>query len=429
MQDEYNANPIYMSPTQSKIAHKDSGREISSQSVIDTKAHISDIADYDSLAGDLNHEQYELTQMHNVYKQTQRELRLRRKRNDGKAEKTKIATKESRIDELTGYKSISSEYSLESYIQKLVEDGDVKDFYGNWGLVLSVTDKPYVYKIWYDDPPFEHYADFCIRNQKISFVPKVYGKVKTIPLTFVRDISHRHVKIKALRIEKLSSITSWDTITDIIFESIDYDNYDNSNKNEMRAILQSSTSIKELLSGYYGKLTTYGYQWVNDIIDNMDKITNNGKMSKDIRLPNIMKTDDNKLKITDPVYDMSDSKGIVQLFDTINSAEFTPDKKNFMVHGKNEEVSPLFVQGKFVNHTLNWFCHQIDNTKELVFPDVSDIGKLTFNQQFAILVTDKSPMELKIAIAKIIDTSNIKLVTDKYLKDIALRYLKKVNRQ
>jgi hypothetical protein len=100
-----------------------------------------------------------------------------------------------------------------------------------------------------------------------------------------------------------------------------------------------------------------------------------------------------------------------------------------MVHGKKGEVSPIFVQGKFINHTVNWFCYQIDNTWDLVFPDISDIDKLTFNQQFAILVSEKSPMDLKLAIAKIIDVDNVKLVTDKYLKDIANGYLKKVKRQ
>jgi hypothetical protein len=411
MQDEYHTNPSYIVPSQFKIT-----KGLRTKPIVDREAKISAIADYDSLIGDIGDEQNEMNKLHDVTKETQRRLKLKKS--------------SPQLDEnLTGYKAISSEYSLETYIQKLVADGDVEDFYGNWGLVLSVKSKPYVYKLWYDDPPFEYYADFCLKNQNISFVPKVYGKVRTIPLTLVRDISQKDAKIKALKIEKLSPVTSWDEVTDIIFESINYNNYDNSNKNEMRAILQSSTSITELLSGYYGKLTTYGYQWVTDLIENMDKITNNGKMSKDIRLPNIMKTEDDRLKITDPVFDMSDSKGIAQLLDTVNSAEFTPDKKNFMVYGKNGEVSPLFVQGKFINHTLNWFCHQIDNTRDLVFPDVSDIDKLTFNQQFAILVSDKSPTNLKITIAKIIDIGNVKLVTDKYLKDIASGYLKKVSRQ
>jgi hypothetical protein len=287
MRDEYHTNPSYIIPTQSKIT-----KGLRTRSIVDQEAEISGIADYDSLIGDIGDEQKEMDVIHKFSQATQRKFTLK---------------SSPKLDEdLTGYKAISEEYSLETYIQKIVSDGDVEDFYGNWGLVLSVKNKPYVYKIWYDDPPFEYYADFCIKNQNISFVPKVYGKVRTIPLTFIRDISKKDAKIKALKIEKLSSVSSWDEVTDIIFESINFNTYDNGDRNEMRGILQSSTSIKELLSGYYGKLTPYGYQWVKDLMENMDKITDNGKMSKDIRLPNIMKTSDNKLKITDPIYNMAD---------------------------------------------------------------------------------------------------------------------------
>lgn len=104
----------------------------------------------------------------------------------------------------SAYKHLEK-YTLQEYIQTLIDKHKIKIANGNFSVVLIPEDKPYVYKIWCDDEGFDAWIDYCIQNQgKYSFIPKIYGRIKKLPNVFIRNKIYKHSILKVAQIEKLS---------------------------------------------------------------------------------------------------------------------------------------------------------------------------------------------------------------------------------
>lgn len=114
------------------------------------------------------------------------------------------------LNELTGYRQFE-EFTLQQYLQNLVDKHKIKIANGNFSVVLIPEDKPYVYKIWSDDKGFDTWIEYCSKNQgKYSFIPKIYGKIKTLPHLFIRGDEYKDTKLKIVKIEKLNECLSMD---------------------------------------------------------------------------------------------------------------------------------------------------------------------------------------------------------------------------
>jgi hypothetical protein len=215
------------------------------------------------------------------------------------------------------YHAISKKYSLQSYLEFLCNYHGVNLHHGNWGTVISPPHKHYVYKLWLSDPPYEHYYEFCRKNQQLSFVPRITKGISVVPLVFDRDSTDEFTKVKVGRIEKLYPISRQE-INSMVY------------KPEARY----KPPLLDLIGDDdidFNSLTEYGAELVDEISQVPSELksiydfdTNDG---------NIMKTITGRLILSDPILDSS-GVGISKLYDTWYSSFYYPKKKQNAISGR-----------------------------------------------------------------------------------------------
>jgi hypothetical protein len=110
-------------------------------------------------------------------------------------------------NEALGVKKYYGTKSLPEFFKSLgwVMLGD-----GHFATVWKPQGKDYVIKAWVGtDRAYERFLSFCIKNRGNKHVPKVIGRLKSIPAFYIR--STRQEKVKLVKLE--------------ILENIDYEEY------------------------------------------------------------------------------------------------------------------------------------------------------------------------------------------------------------
>jgi hypothetical protein len=116
--------------------------------------------------------------------------------------------KSQHIDEkLIGYNSESKNQTLQTYLQSLVDKHKLKVHNGQFAIVLNPPDLNYIYKLWTVDAGFDKWIEVCKTHQNNPAIPKIIGRIKTIPNFFIRR-SEFTLPIKIVKIEKLKPLAS-----------------------------------------------------------------------------------------------------------------------------------------------------------------------------------------------------------------------------
>lgn len=113
-----------------------------------------------------------------------------------------------KLYELTGYKKYK-DMKLGEILMKLAQDNSFTEAKGTFAITIIPDNKPYVYKLWYQDNAYETYIKLVEEIPDNVFVPRIYGKAKKIkdfPIFFKkpeRTEFFNDKKIKIVKIEKL----------------------------------------------------------------------------------------------------------------------------------------------------------------------------------------------------------------------------------
>jgi hypothetical protein len=201
------------------------------------------------------------------------------------------------LNELTGYRQFE-EFTLQQYLQSLVDKHKIKVANGNFSVVLIPEDKPYVYKIWSDDKGFDTWIGYCSKNQgEYSLIPKIYGKIKELPHLFIRGDEYTNTKLKIAKIEKLSDCVSMEV-------DYHYADTDDIRRTDFVYCFSKKLENDEL------ELDDDGFCNLKEIFDYAPKILHSLKQSSGCSY-DIMKLDNYAMRnnadvvITDPFWDMN----------------------------------------------------------------------------------------------------------------------------
>lgn len=110
-------------------------------------------------------------------------------------------------EKLIGYNSESKNQTLQTYLQSMVDKHKLTVHNGQFAIVLNPPDLNYIYKLWTVDVGFDKWIDVCKANQNNPAIPKIIGRIKTIPNFFIRR-SEFTLPIKIVKIEKLKPLSA-----------------------------------------------------------------------------------------------------------------------------------------------------------------------------------------------------------------------------
>lgn len=110
-------------------------------------------------------------------------------------------------EKLIGYNSESKNQTLQTYLQSMVDKHKLTVHNGQFAIVLNPPDLNYIYKLWTVDIGFDKWIEVCKSNQNNPAIPKIIGRIKTIPNFFIRR-SEFTLPIKIVKIEKLKPLAS-----------------------------------------------------------------------------------------------------------------------------------------------------------------------------------------------------------------------------
>ena len=131
------------------------------------------------------------------------------------------------LNELHGYKQYLSK-SLNKVLADFCDKHDIQVASGSFGFVIK-SSKPYVYKLWNEDPAWEAWLEYAKDNPNKYFV-KQLSPIKQLRLNmsivggspFVKDRGNKDngkiVILKYVKLEKLTRINS--TIADIVDDAL-----------------------------------------------------------------------------------------------------------------------------------------------------------------------------------------------------------------
>lgn len=254
------------------------------------------------------------------------------------------------INELTGYKQFE-EFTLQQYLQNLVDKHKIKIANGNFSVVLIPEDKPYVYKIWSDDKGFDTWIEYCSKNQgKYSFIPKIYGKVKTLPHLFIRGDEYKDTILKIAKIEKLNDCLSMEVdyhvigTTEIRTTDFVYCFHNKLNKDNID-LDNGDVNLKEM------------FEYAPKILHSLKRTSD---CSYDIKLDNFSMRNNGDVVITDPFWHMDfdpefTMPGMMDNIDFISgNGDNKPQPKSKLVVGKSGKTYTGSNEQALSTLSYNW---------------------------------------------------------------------------
>lgn len=222
------------------------------------------------------------------------------------------------IAELLGYKQ-SKALTLDELISKLTGTGIASGLYA---YVISPRDKPYVWKLWYQDPGYETYLKICMKLQDNPFVPKIIKAPKEIRL-HTKLPSGITPLIRIVKLEKLhhnsSSFTHGTTIR--LIKQLMLPSRANVLKNSKLSIDSlKQYIIDEGIMSNNELLSEIGLK-LDDLLQLcVELISSNANLLTDLHEQNYMFRGDGQLVITDPF--ISDKINDIVL-DDLSKSELT----------------------------------------------------------------------------------------------------------
>lgn len=133
-----------------------------------------------------------------------------------------------KLFELVGYKKYQ-DMKFYEILKSIASDPNNKfeTSTGAFAITIIPEDKPYVYKIWYEDNAYDEYIKLVLKLQGNPFVPKIYGSIKHLPMFFKRPKQLKN-PLKIVKIEKLKYVPDSDInfgFERIMSDVIDKDSY------------------------------------------------------------------------------------------------------------------------------------------------------------------------------------------------------------
>lgn len=105
---------------------------------------------------------------------------------------------------LTELYGVASYYGAENLNQIFKDLGLVNLGSGAFSSVWEVPGKNYVIKTWTTDEAYETFLSYCAKHQRNPYLPKIKGRLKSIPAVYKRHWKEEVVKI--VKLERLQKI-------------------------------------------------------------------------------------------------------------------------------------------------------------------------------------------------------------------------------
>lgn len=111
-----------------------------------------------------------------------------------------------KLFELFGYHKFK-DLTLDEIIEQLYADNRNKFRQGSGAFAITIIpeDKPFIYKVWYEDAGYEKFIKVIQELQGNPFVPKMIGKPRKLPVFFKRP-KEIDGYLKIVKLEKLNDL-------------------------------------------------------------------------------------------------------------------------------------------------------------------------------------------------------------------------------